>query len=107
MSEFLRNNNAEVPTPPVYSAADCFKMGESINQFRQLGRPRQPISSLKTDGSTGSYSSIGIIDTTNFEEPVSFPHVMEPSHGDGDKNGDEDDCICEIKANDQYRLHKS
>ena len=91
----------------VQLAADCFRMGRTINQLRRLWRPGSPVSLSPSENSTGTYSSINVIETDGIEEPGSSSDVerVVPQVCDIDK--DEDDYVCEINANDQYRLCKA
>ena len=47
----------------VWLAAECFRMGRTINQFRQFCRPGSPVSVSSSESSTGTYSSISVIET--------------------------------------------
>ena len=58
-------------TSSVQLAADCFRMGRTINQFRRLCRPGSPVSLSPSENSTGTYSSIRVIETDGTEEPGS------------------------------------
>ena len=53
----------------VQLAADCFRMGRTINQFRRLCQSGSPVSSSPSESSSGTYSSISVIETDGAEEP--------------------------------------
>ena len=94
-------------TSSVQLAADCFRMGRTINQFRRLCRPGSPISLSSSESSTGTYSSISVIETDRTEEPRYSPYAERVAHKDCGIDEGEDDYICEINANDHYRLCKA
>ena len=79
-------------------------MRRTINQFRQLCRPGSPVSISPSENSTGTYSSISVIETDRIEEPGSSSFVERVVPEDCDIDKDEDDYVCEINANDHYRL---
>ena len=81
-------------------------MGRTINQFRQLCRPESPLSLSSSESSTRTYISIGVIETDGIEEPRSS-YADRVVHKDCDIDEDEDDYVCEINANDHYRLCKA
>ena len=94
-------------TSLVQLAADCFRMGRTINQFRRFCRPGSPVSLSPSENSTRTYSSISVIETEGIEEPGSSSHVERVVLEDCDFDKEEDDYICEINANDHYRLCKA
>ena len=81
-------------------------MGRSINQFRGLCRPGSPVSLSSSESSTGTDSSIKVIETDRIEEPGSS-YAERVVHEDCDIDEDEDDYVCEINANDHYCLCKA
>ena len=87
----------------VQLAADCFQMEKTINQFQRLCPPRSPVSLSSSESSTGTYSSISVIETYGIKEPGSS-YAERVFHEDCDINEDEDDYACEINANDDYCL---
>ena len=99
--------STDFATSSVQLAADCFRMGRAINQFRRLCRPRSPVSLSPSESSSGTYSSISVIETDGTEEPGTSSCVERVVHEDCDIDKDEDDYICEINANDHYRLCKA
>ena len=103
----LNSISTDFSTSSVQSAAGCFRMGRTINQFRQLCRPGSPVSPSSSQNSSGTYSSISIIETDGTEEPESSSYVERAVHEDCDIDKDEDDYVCEINANDHYRLCKA
>ena len=46
----------------VQLAAECFRMGRTINQFRRFCRTGSPVSVSSSESSTGTYSSISVIE---------------------------------------------
>ena len=64
-----------------------------------------PLSLLSSESSTGTgtYSSISVTETDGIEEPGSS-YAERVVHEDCDIHKDEDDYVCEINANDHYRL---
>ena len=82
-------------------------MGRTINQFRLLCRPGSPVSLSSSQNSSATYSSISGIETDGTEEPDSSSYVERAVHEDCDIDKDEDDYVCEINANDHYRLCKA
>ena len=91
----------------VQLAADCFRIGRTINQFRRLCRPGSPVSLSPSESSTGTYSSISVTETDGIEEPRSSSDVERVVPEDCDIDKDGDDYVCEINANDHYRLCKA
>ena len=88
-------------------AADCFQMGRTINQFRRLCRPESPVSLSSSESSTGTYTSISVIETDGTEEPKPSLYADRVVHDDCDIDDGENDYVFEINANDQYRLCKA
>ena len=82
-------------------------MGRTITQFRRLCRPGSPVSLSSSESSTGTYSSISVIETDRTEELGPSLYVERVVHGDCDIDEDDDDYVCEINANDHYRLCKA
>ena len=103
----LNSISTDFATSSVKLAADCFRMGRTINQFRRLGRPGSPVLLSSSESSTGTYSSICVIETDAIEEsgPSSYVERVVPEDCDIDK--DDDDYVSEINANDRYRLRKA
>ena len=102
----LNSISTDFSTSSVQLAADCFLMGRTINQFRQLCRPGSPVSISSSESSTGTYSSISVIETDGIEEPGSS-YAERVVHEDCDFDKDEDDYVCEINAIGHYRLCKA
>ena len=67
----LNSINTDFATPSVQLAADCFRMGRTINQFRRLCRPGSPVSLSTSEISSGTYSSVSVFETDGIEEPGS------------------------------------
>ena len=82
-------------------------MGKAINQFRRLCRPQSPVSLSSSESSNGTYSSISVTETAGTEKPGPSSHAERVFHEDCDIDEDEDDYVCEIHANDHYRLCKA
>ena len=82
-------------------------MGRTINQIQRLCRPGSPVSLSPCENSTGIYSSISVIETDGSEEPGSSSYVERVVPEDCDIAKHEDDYVCEINANDDYRLCKA
>ena len=85
----------------VQLAADCFRMGRTINQFRRLCRLRFPVSFSPSESSTGTYNSTIVIETDGNEEPGRSSYAERIVHEECDIDEEEDDHVCEINANDQ------
>ena len=94
-------------TSSVQLAAECFQMGRTIKQFRRLCRPGSPVSLSPSQSSTGTYRSISVIETDGTEEPGPSSNAERVVCEDCDIDEDEDDYVCEINANDHYRLCKA
>ena len=103
----LNGISSEFATSSVQLAADCFRMGRTINQFRRLCRPGSPVSLSSSESSTGIYSSISLIETDGTEGPGTSSYAERVFHDDCNIDKDEDDYVCEINANDHYRLCKA
>ena len=99
----LNSISSDFSTSSVQLAADCFRIGRTINQFRRLCRPGSPVSLSPSERSTGTYSSISVIETDGIEEPGSPSYVEQVVSEDCDIDTYEDDYVCEINANDHYR----
>ena len=93
--------STEFATSSVQLAADCFRKGRTINQFRRLCRLGSPVSISSSKSSTGTYSSISVLETDGIEEPGSSSYVERVV------DEDKDDYVCEITANDHYHLCKA
>ena len=96
----LNSISTDFTTSSVQLASDCFRMGRTVNQFRRLCRPGSPVSISSSESSTGTYSSISVIDTDGIEEPGTSSYVEQAVHEDCEVDDDEDDYVCEINDND-------
>ena len=103
----LNSISSDFATSSLQLAADCFRMGRTINQFRRLWQPGSPVSLSPSESSTGIYSSISVIETDGLEESGPSSHAELIAHEDCDIDEDEDAYVCEINANDHYRLCKA
>ena len=102
----LNSISTDFSNSSVQLAADCFRVGRTINQFRRLCRPRSPVSLLSSESSTGTDSCITVIETDRIEQPGSS-YAERVVYEDCDIDEDEDDYVCGINANDHYRLCKA
>ena len=50
----LDSTSTDLATPSVQLAADCFRMGEALNQFRRLCRTLSPVSLSSFESSIGT-----------------------------------------------------
>ena len=103
----LNSISTEFATSSVQLAADCFRMGRTINQFRRLCRRGSPVSLSSSESSIRTYSPISLIETDGTEEPGISSYAERVVQEDCDIDEDEDDYVCEINANDHYRLCKA
>ena len=103
----LNSISTEFATSTAQLAADCFRMGRTINQFRRLCRPGSPVSLSSSESSTGTYSSISVIEMDGTEETEPSSYAERVVHENCDSEEDEDDYVCEINANDHYRIGKA
>ena len=103
----LNSISIDFVTSSVQLAADCFRMGRTSNQFRRLCQPGSLVSLSTSESPTVTYSSISVIETDGTEEPRTSSYVDWVVHKDCDIDEDEDDYVCEINANDIYRLCKA
>ena len=84
--------------PSVKLAVDWFRVRKTIHQIHRLSELQSPVSILSTESSTGIYSPIGVIDTTDFGLLFPFP-AEQPFDRDDDDNEDENNYICKTNAN--------
>ena len=103
----LNSISTDFSTSSVQSAADCFRMGRTINQFRRLCRPGSPLSLSSSESSSGTYTSISVIETDGSEETEPSSYAERVVDEDCDIEEDEDDYVYEINANDHYRIGKA
>ena len=100
----LNSISSDFATSSVQLAADCFRTGRTINQFRWLCRPGSTVSLSSSESSTGTYSSISVLETDGTEEPGRSSYAERVVHEECDIDEEEDDYVCEINANNHYRL---
>ena len=93
----LNSFSNEFPILSAQSAADCFRMGKTINQFRRLCSPLSYSQTLK-EHSDPTYSSISSLDTeeSDYETPNAI--TVQTNQTEGDKEDDEDDHIFRIDS---------
>ena len=103
----LNSISTDFATSSVQLAADCFRMGQTIKQFRRLCQPGSPVSLSSSESSTGTYSSLSVIETNGTKEPGFSSNVERVDHEDCDIDKAEEDYVGEINANDHYRLCKA
>ena len=102
----LNSISNEFPTLSAQSAADCFRMGKTINQFRRLCYPLS-YSPLLHDTSDAIYSSISTLDTEE-AECETLDKATLPTDRYENEEEDEDDHIFRVDTNiDHYRLCKA
>ena len=100
----LNSLSNEFPTTTIQSAANCFRLGETINQFRRLCLPSTQ-SSSSVEESEPTYSSINSLDTNEDDDALAESHDADDNPFIDD---DEDNFICEINTHaDRYRLCKA
>ena len=102
----LNSISTDFATSSVQLAADCFRMGRAINQFRRLFRPGSLVTLSTSESSSLTYSSICVNERDGIEEPGSS-YAARVVREDCDIDEDEDDYVCEINANDHYHLCKA
>ena len=103
----LNSISTDLTTPSVQLGADCFRMGSTINHFRRFCRIQSSVSLSPSESSTGTYSSISMTEPTKAEESGPSFHAKLIAYEDCDIDVDEDAYVCEINANDHYRLCKA
>ena len=102
----LNSLTNEFPILSIQSAADCFRMGKTIDQFRRMFSPLASPVTLDND-SDRTYSSINSLETEEEDHKESHPQVS------GNKQQiqvkvDEGDQTFEVNINtDLYRLCKA
>ena len=94
-------------TSPVQLAADCFRMGRAINQFRRLCRSQSWVSLSSSERSNAIYSSISVIETDEIEHSGFSLHTEILIHEACDIDEDEDAYFCKVNAKDHYRFCKA
>ena len=103
----LNSISNEFPTLSAQSAADCFRMGKTINQFRRLCFPLS-YSPVLHDTSDPIYSSVSSLDTEEAECETLNVVTVPTDRKEGDEEQDEDDHIFRVDPNiDHYRLCKA
>ena len=103
----LNSISKEFPTLSAQSAADCFRMGNTINQFRRLCHllSYSPILYENTDP---TYSSISSLDTEEADCEKLNVVTVPFDHTEDDEDEDEDNHIFRVDTNiDHYRLCKA
>ena len=93
----LNSLSNEFPTTTIQSAADCFRLGRTINQFRRLCLPStQSLSSVENSETT--YSSISSLNTNEDDD------VLDelPDNVDAITDDNEDNLLCEINKHTDH-----
>ena len=102
----LNSLTNEFPILSIQSAADCFRMGKAINQFRRLYSPLASPVTLDND-SDRTYSSMSSLETEEEDHKEAHPQVSGNKQHKQMKV-DEGDLIFEENINrDHYRLCKA
>ena len=97
----------EFAFPSIQSAADFFRMGRTINQFRRLF---SPLGSPATLGNIPdrTYRSISSLEIEEEDHKEPHPQVLEYQTQEQGAQDDEEDHIFEVNINtDHYRLCKT
>ena len=103
----LNSISNEFPTLSAQSAADCFRMGKTINQFRRLCYPLS-YSTILHDTSDPTCSSISSLVTEEAECKLLKVVTVPTDQTEGDEEEHEDDHIFRVDTNiDHYRLCKA
>ena len=103
----LNSISNKFPTLSAQSAADCFRMGKTNNQFRRLCYPLSYSPTLY-DTSDPIYSSISSLDTEEAECETIKLATVPTNRTEGDEEEAEDDHIFRVDTNiDYYRLCKA
>ena len=103
----LNSISNEFPTLSVHSAADCFRMGKTINQLRRLCFPLS-YSPILHDTSDPTYSSISSLYTDGDGCETLNIVTVPTDRTEDDEEEEEDDHIFTIDTNiDHYRLCKA
>ena len=71
----LNSISTDFAISSVQLAADYFRMGRAINQFRRLCRPGSPVSLSPSESSSGTCRSISVNETDGTEEPGTSSYV--------------------------------
>ena len=103
----LKSISNEFPTLSAQSAANCFRMGKTINQFRPLCYPLS-YSPILHDTSDPTYSSISSLGTEEAESETLKTVTVPIDQREDDGEEDEDDHIFRVDTNiDHYWLCKA
>ena len=77
----LNSISTDFATSSVQLAADCFRMGRTINQFR-LCRLGSPVLLSSSESSSGTYSSLSVIEMAGMRERGPSSHAELKVHED-------------------------
>ena len=103
----LNSISNEFSTLSAQSAADCFRMGKTINQLRRLCYPSS-CSPILRDTSDLNYSSISSLDTEEAECETLNIVTVPTDRKEDDEVEDADDHFFRVDTNiDHYRLCKA
>ena len=100
----LNSLSNEFPILSAQYAADCFRMGKTINQFRRLCSPLS-YSPTSREDSDPTYSSISSLDTEEADCETSNAIPVQTNPTEDEKEDNEDDHIFRIDTHvDPHRL---
>ena len=103
----LNSISNDLPTLSAQSAADCFRMGKTINQFRHLCYPLS-YSPISQDDSDPTYSSISSLDIKEAECATLNVVTVPTDRTEDDEEEDEEDHIFRVDTSvNHYRLCKA
>ena len=106
-SSTLNSINNEFPRLSAQSAADCFCMGKTINQFRRLCYPLS-YSPIFHENSDPTYSYFSSLDTEGAECETLSVVTIPTDQTEDDEKENKDDHILRVDTNiDHYRLCKA
>ena len=106
-SDTLNSISKDFPNLSVQSAADCFRMSKTINQFSRLCYPLF-YSPILHENSDPTYSSISSLDSEEADSETINVVTVPPYKTEGNEEEDEDDHFSRIDTNiDHYRLFKA
>ena len=103
----LNSISNDFPTLSAQSAADCFRMGKTINLFHRLCYPLS-YSPISHDNYDATYSSISSLDAEETECEILNNVTAPADQTQSEEEEDEDDHIFRVDTNiDHHRLCKA